>query len=184
LTLTPARHTRDHSDNLTTQEPINMGETLSTPLEPPRFVDGKPFLVAGLSERYSCDTSMAIPSQWQRFGAYFGKLLVQVGNVAYGVCYNADAKGNFDYLCGVEVSDASALPDALIPLPIEAQRYAVFNHRDSISTLRLTMAAIWTQWLPSSGYVAANAPNFERYDEKFDPVSGTGGLEIWVPLQR
>jgi len=28
----------------------------------------------------------------------------------------------------------------------------------------------------------ADAPTFERYDEKFDPATGNGGLEIWVPI--
>jgi AraC family transcriptional regulator len=27
------------------------------------------------------------------------------------------------------------------------------------------------------------APNFERYDEKFDPMTDNGGLEIWVPIK-
>jgi AraC family transcriptional regulator len=164
-------------------EPIDMDETLLTPLEPPRFEDGKPFLVAGLSRRYSYETSTAIPSQWQRFSPYFGKMPGQVGKVAYGVCYNVDPVGNFDYLCGVEVSDFSALSAELSRLQIEAQRYAVFTHREHISALRSTLNVIWTQWLPASGHVPANAPNFERYDERFDPVSGMGGLEIWLPLK-
>jgi AraC family transcriptional regulator len=29
----------------------------------------------------------------------------------------------------------------------------------------------------------ADAPNFERYDEKFDGATGNGGLEIWVPVK-
>jgi AraC family transcriptional regulator len=28
----------------------------------------------------------------------------------------------------------------------------------------------------------ADAPNFERYEETFDPATGNGGLEIWVPV--
>jgi AraC family transcriptional regulator len=36
--------------------------------------------------------------------------------------------------------------------------------------------------LPSSGFKAADAPSFERYDETFDPVTGDGGFEIWVPI--
>jgi AraC family transcriptional regulator len=164
-------------------EPIIMDETPLASLEPPRFEDRKPFLVAGLSRRYSYETSTAIPTQWERFGVYFGKMPAQVDTVAYGMCYNFDAVGNFDYLCGVEVSDFSGLSAELSRLPIEAQRYAVFSHREHISALRRTLHAIWTQWLPASGHVTANAPNFERYDEKFDPVSGMGGLEIWLPLK-
>jgi AraC family transcriptional regulator len=181
--LTPeALRARGHLDNLALVEPIRMDKPFLTHLEPPRFEDGKPFLVAGLSERYTCETTAAIPSQWQRFGAYFGRVPGQVGNVGYGVCYNADDAGNVDYLCGVEVSDFSALPAELSRLRISPQRYAVFSHREHVSTVRHTWNTIWNQWLPASGHVPADAPNFERYDEKFDPVSGMGGLEIWLPL--
>jgi AraC family transcriptional regulator len=182
--LTPeALRSRGDSDNLVIVEPIKMDETLLTNLGPPRFEDGKPFLVAGLSERYTCESSAAIPSQWQRFNQYFGKVPGQVGDVAYGVCYNADDAGNMDYLCGVEVSDFSALPGEFSRLRIAAHRYAVFSHREHVSTVRRTWNTIWNKWLPASGHLPADAPNFERYDEKFDPVSGTGGLEIWLPLK-
>jgi AraC family transcriptional regulator len=29
----------------------------------------------------------------------------------------------------------------------------------------------------------ADAPDFERYDRQFDPASGSGGVEIWLPLK-
>ena len=121
------------------------------------------FSSAWLSERYTCDTSTAIPSQWQRFGAYFGKVPGQVSGVAYGVCYNADDAGNFDYLCGVEVSDFSALPPELSRVRIAAQRYAVFSHREHISAIRRTLNTIWNQGLLGSGHVPADAPNFNGY---------------------
>jgi AraC family transcriptional regulator len=28
-----------------------------------------------------------------------------------------------------------------------------------------------------------NAPNFERYAEDFDPNTGMGGVEIWIPIE-
>jgi AraC family transcriptional regulator len=28
----------------------------------------------------------------------------------------------------------------------------------------------------------ADGPEFERYDEKFDPSSGMGEVEIWIPV--
>jgi AraC family transcriptional regulator len=30
----------------------------------------------------------------------------------------------------------------------------------------------------------ADAPAFERYDERFDSRTGMGGFEIWIPLKR
>ncbi|HEY4210934.1 MAG TPA: GyrI-like domain-containing protein [Steroidobacteraceae bacterium] len=67
---------------------------------------------------------------------------------------------------------------------LAAQRYAVFAHRDHVSQIRRTWNTIWTQWLPASGHAVADAPHFECYPETFDSRTGTGGLEIWVPLQR
>ncbi|MEM5339172.1 AraC family transcriptional regulator [Paraburkholderia azotifigens] len=182
--LTPeALRARGHLDNIALVEPVKLDESLLAHLEPPRFVDGKPLLVAGSSERYHCESSSGIPAQWQRFNAIFGKVPGQIGNVAYGVCYNADDSGNFDYLCGVEVSDFSGLPDELSRVRIGAQRYAVFTHREHISTIRRTWNTIWNRWLSESGHAPADAPNFERYSEQFNPVTGMGGVEIWLPLK-
>ena len=182
--LTPeALRAQGHLDNIALVEPVKMDESLLTNLEPPRFVDGEPLLVAGSSERYNCESSSGIPAQWQRFNAIFGKVPGQIGNVAYGVSYNIDDSGNFDYLCGVEVTDFSGLPEELSRVRIGAQRYAVFTHRDHISTIRRTCNTIWNKWLPESGHAPADAPNFERYSEEFNPVTGMGGGEIWLPLK-
>ena len=171
-------------DNLKLQEPIVMESTVMDNLQAPRFQTGKPLLVAGLSERYTCESSAAIPGQWQRFHQSVENIPGRIGKVAYGVCCNADDAGNFDYIAGVEVSDFSDLPREFGSVRIPAARYAVFTHRDHISSIRRTVNTIWNHWLPSSGLKAADAPNFERYDENFDPLTGNGGLEIWIPVRE
>ena len=182
--LTPEQlRAQRHLDNIQLVEPVKMDEELFDHLEPPRFEDGRPLLIAGLSERYDCESSRAIPAQWQRFGPHFGHVPGQVGDTAYGVCCNSDEAGNFDYLCGVEVSDFTELPANFARLRVPAQRYAVFFHRDHISTIRRTFSTIFNKWLPESGYEAADAPEFERYGKEFDPTTGLGGLEVWVPLK-
>ncbi len=109
--LTPeAVRAQRHLDNLTLVEPIKMDETLIANLEQPRFEMSNPLLIAGLSERYTCETSAGIPAQWQRFVPHIGNMLGQVGWTTYGVKSNSDDEGNFDYLCGVEVSGFSDLP--------------------------------------------------------------------------
>lgn len=170
-------------DNLPIQEPIVMDSTALDNLQAPRFETSKPLLVAGLSERYTCESGAAIPGQWQRFHQSEGNIPGRVGKVAYGVCCNGDDAGNFDYIAGVEVSDFSDLPRDFSRVRIPEQKYAVFTHSEHISTIRRTVNTIWNHWLPSSGMKAADAPNFERYDEKFDPLTGNGGLEIWIPVR-
>jgi AraC family transcriptional regulator len=170
-------------DKLALVEPIKMDETLLAQLDPPRLVDGKAMLVAGLVERYDNETSGGIPAQWQRFNPHFGHVPGQVGNAAYGVCYNCDALGNFDYLCDVELRDFSDVPTEFVRLRIPAHRYAVFAHRSHISGIRRTFNTIFNRWLPESGQQMDDAPLFEQYGERFDPQTGEGGLEIWVPLK-
>ena len=171
-------------DGIKLQEPIRMDSTLTDNLHAPRFETSRPLLVAGISERYSHENGAGIPNQWQRFHQAVENIPGRIGKVAYGVCCNGDDAGNFDYIAGVEVSDFSDLPREFHSVRIPEQRYAVFTHRDHISTIRRTVNTIWNHWLPASGLKAADAPNFERYDENFDPLTGNGGLEIWVPVRE
>jgi AraC family transcriptional regulator len=182
--LTPeAIRARRHLDNIELVEPIKMDETLIANFEPPRFEYSKLLLIAGLGERYTCETSKAIPAQWQRLLPDFGNISGQVGRTAYGVCCNGDDEGNFDYIAGVEVADFSDLPANFSRVRIAAQKYAVFFHREHVSTVRRTVNTIWSKWLPESGHEVADAPSFERYGEEFDPRTGAGGFEIWIPIK-
>jgi len=172
-------------DHLKLQEPIVMDSTALDHITAPRFETGKPLLVAGVGERYNHENGGAgIPNQWQRFHQSVENIPGRIGKVAYGVCCNGDDAGNFDYIAGVEVSDFSDLPREFSRVRIPEARYAVFTHREHISTIRRTVNTIWNRWLPSSGLKAADAPNFERYDENFDPLTGNGGLEIWIPVRE
>ena len=171
-----------HVDNIALVEPIKMDQTVLPALKPPRFETLKPLLVAGLSERYDCESSKAIPAQWQRFTPHIGNIAGQVGWTAYGVRHNPDYDGNFDYTACVEVASFSQLPPEFGRVRIPAQRYAVFTHSEHVSTIRRTITTIWNTWLPESGFKVADAPDFERYGESFDPRTGMGGLELWVPI--
>ena len=172
-------------DRLKLQEPIVMDSTLLDNLKPPRFETSKPLLVAGISERCTHENGGAgIPNQWQKFHQTVDDIPNRVGKVAYGVCCNGDDCGNFDYIAGVEVADFSDLPREFARVRIPEQKYAVFTHAEHISSIRRTVNTIWNHWLPASGMRAADAPNFERYEEKFDPSTGNGGLEIWIPVRE
>ena len=158
---------------------------VSTPLDtlaPPRFETAKAFLVAGVGGRFSHENNAGIPRLWQRYHQEVGGIPNRAGRVAYGVCLNGDDAGNFDYIAGVEVADFSDLPREFVWVRIPQRKYAVFSHFDHISSIRCMVNTIWNRWLPESGLKLADAPSLERYDEKFDPVTGNGGFEIWVPV--
>ena len=170
-------------DDLKLQEPVLMDSTATDNLKPPRFAIGKAMLVAGVGERFSHENGAGIPGLWQRFHHMVDDIPGRVGQVAYGVCCNGDDAGNFDYIAGVEVADFTDLPREFSRVRIPEQKYAVFAQCEHISTIRRAINAIWNHWLPQSGFQVADAPNFERYDVNFDPHTGNGGFEIWVPIK-
>jgi len=151
----------------------------------PRFESAPGFTVAGLSGRYNPETARDIQSLWQQFSPHqFGRVPGQVGEKFYGVCYNFDAQGNFDYAASVEVDASGGVPTELTQVTVPAGRYAVFPHAGHVSDISKTWMDIFQNWLPRSGRRVARGPSFEVYSEDFDPKVGTGGVEIWIPLEE
>ncbi|WP_347901587.1 GyrI-like domain-containing protein [Pseudomonas purpurea] len=150
----------------------------------PRFETGHFLLIAGLGGRFSSDTTQDIPKLWDTFIPHIGKVPGQKGDVTYGICCNPDGKGGFEYIAGVEISKLDDLPELYRWIEVQPQHYAVFTHKGSLDTLAQTFQYIWKTWLPASGHEAADAPEFERYSEDFNPQTGDGVLEIWLPLKE
>lgn len=150
----------------------------------PRLIDHPALLIAGFREYFSDPN--AIPAQWQRLAPYLGSIPGQVGRAAYGVCFQDDT--GLDYLSGVEVDDVHSLRSDFQFVEIPAQRYAVFLHEGHVSQLYDTLCNIWNEWLPASGNKHSR-PNhggtafFERYGEGFDPLTGRGDMQVWIPIE-
>jgi AraC family transcriptional regulator len=164
-------------------------KTKKTPFperEDPRLVRGKPLLIAGLRRRYNGETMSNIPEQWQRFASHIGKIPGQASGVTYGVCWEAADGDGIEYLSGVEVTGFAGLRSEFTVVSIPAHRYAIFAHREHVSSLSDTVEAIFNRWLPESGHKAAGAAEtpdfFERYSEEFNSETGMGGMEVWVPI--
>ncbi len=150
-------------------------------LEPARFETGKPMLIAGLRGHFTSATWTGIPALWERLISR-GKIPGMVGSTHYGLCFSQP--GGFDYLCGVEVLSVAGLPNDFSHCEIPGQRYAVFSHGAHVSKLRDTMDTIHRTWAPEHELIRASdgAPDFfERYGERFDPRTGMGDIEVWIP---
>lgn len=159
-----------------------MEKKLEKALLPPRFVDGRSMLIVGLGQRFDYDNMDGMPALWQRLRPH-GNVPNEVKGTTYGVVTSSDAEG-FDYIAGVEVTSFGDLDPELTKLSIPARHYAVFSHKDHISAIRTTMRAIWSEWLPRSGREIEESPTLERYGPEFDPRSGNGGLEVWLPVKK
>ena len=68
-------------------------------------------------------------------------------------------------------------------LRVPPQTYAVFTHDGHVSEIRRTWKAIFGTWSQEVDYKLVDAPQFERYGENFDPQTGNGNIEIWIPIR-
>jgi AraC family transcriptional regulator len=160
---------------------LNMAET-RTNLSSPRFVKSDAILIVGLKKRYNDATSAEIPAHWRAFQPHIGNIEKQKGNVAFGVVCNNDDDGNFDYVTGVEVSQFSDVAKELEGIRILPQTYATFRHAGHVSEIKQTWTAIFG--LPRGNCPIVDAPKFERYGDSFNPQTGYGDIEIWIPINR
>jgi len=155
-------------------------------LEAPRFETGPSLIIAGLRGHFTMATADGIPALWQRFVSC-GPVPGRIGPVEYGLCLPMPS--GFDYMCGVEVASVASLSSEFTHATIPAQQYAVFAHSQHVSQLRYTLDNIWHKWFPASGYrpvqPAPGAPAFfEHYGERFNPKTGMGDIEVWMPVKK
>jgi AraC family transcriptional regulator len=169
-------------DDMTLVEPLELKAKALRRLDPPRFVEEDVVRIVGLCEALTFETTIKIPAQWQRFMPFYDAVPAKLDRIPTGVSQAADDEGQFQYLCGVEVSRFGSSPKELRQLEIPARRYAVFEHRDHVSASFDSYFAIWNEALPALGCAVADAPILERHNPAFDPRTGEGGLSLWIPL--
>lgn len=156
----------------------------------PRFMDRAAFQVVGLAKRYPPDKLSLIPAQWADLRSQAAYVTGRVGGDAYGVWYDVlNGENVFTYVTGFVVGAFAPVHPALSRMRIVAQHYAVFAHTGPIGEIRQSMDSVLNDWLPKSGRQHARpdpaAPDFfERYGADFNPETGLGTVEIWLPIKR
>lgn len=156
-----------------------------TSIRPTRFADHRAMLLAGVRRVHAFASAPSdIPLQWRDLEK-LGMPPGQRGKTRYGaICGASVQEQRMEYMCAVEVESLADVPPEYGRMRVPEQHYAVFTHEGPASTIHQTWDAIWANWLPRSGCEPAQTPDFEVYDERFDPHTGSGIVEIWVPVKR
>jgi AraC family transcriptional regulator len=184
--LSPAElRAQGHLEGIALVGPLREDPAVRVRLPPPRLVSLGPLLIAGIGRRFACNDFAGIPALWQELHPYLGEIPTQKGKAAYGLVANTGAAGDtYFYLAGVEVSNFSDLDSNFTGIRLPAQRWAIFPHEDHIATIASTIHAVFVKALPAAGLAAGDMPDLlERYGESFNPWTGAGGFEIWVPVK-
>jgi AraC family transcriptional regulator len=157
----------------------------ATPIAPVRREQCEAMLIAGLGGTYAAATVPQIPALWQRFEPQIDSVPGMIGTETYGVVTGmAGDEDSFRYLCGVQVTDAEGLPADFEVIAVPRQTYVKFVHSGHVSELPATCHAIWHEWLPGSDERPTGTPAFiEVYGDRFDPTTGKGEIEVWIPVE-
>lgn len=139
-----------------------------------------PLLLAGQERRFSMERMSELPGFWREFGAAFGGINDLAEPAPVGMMGPVDEEGSFSYRCAALVNGSAEFD--LKTWSLSAGRYVVFSHEDHVASLPATYAAIWDNALPRLGLHPAPGFTIERHRPRFDPLTGRGGVEVWVPL--
>jgi AraC family transcriptional regulator len=152
---------------------------------PDRYVNGPAMTIAGYLEHFSPQAIGDIPKLWHRFGPRIESIAGRVDGEAYGVLpklMRADAP--IAYMAGVPMLASATIAPEYAVLKIPARRYAVFAHDGHIAMLRDTVGRAVIGWLPTSNKQIDGEPEMlEFYGPSYDPATGRGQIEIWLPIR-
>jgi AraC family transcriptional regulator len=154
----------------------------------PEIITKEAFKIIGM--RYYGDNQKGeIKQLWDVFLPVEGRIKNRIHpDTGYGVCYPVEEPGSsnaFEYIAAVEVSCLDEIPEGMVGRTIPAQLYAVFTHKGSVDNIPETYQAIYAVWQPKSGYELVKAPDFEYYDERFNPDKPVSSeLDIYIPVKR
>lgn len=108
----------------------------------------------------------------------------EIVNASYDADFNfLKEEGYLTHLIGVLTTE-NQVSEKLEKVPVEAYTWAVFpNEGPFPSTLQNTMAKIYSEWLPSSGYEVINAPHFS-FTKMDKHKKDYAYSEIWIPVRK
>jgi AraC family transcriptional regulator len=163
-------------------KPINVVQGGRTALRVNRYEEAGEILFVGLGQHVAFSATQTITAQWERFMPHYDEIEPKADPCPWGVNANLHDDGTFDYVCAIRVSRFARMPKDLQKLTVAPRTYAVFVHSAHVSTIYQTYTAIWNGWDPEGGRAIADAASLEAHLPTFDPRTGLGGVEIWVPL--
>lgn len=144
-----------------------------------KIVTRPAFDVVGLSY-YGKNQNQEIKAVWGVFNQRMAEIQ-HVVDGAFGVCGESESDGAFKYVAGMAVSNYDAIPEDMVVWNVPEQQYAVFP--TTLPAIGETYRYAFETWLPQSGYEYTKGPDFEYYDENFDPETEDSIFHIYIPIK-
>jgi len=150
----------------------------------PMIVTKPAFSAIGLKYRGKNENS-EIAAMWGTANARVEEIVAAATGIgaAYGICRDMESDGVFEYLACMEVEEIREIPEGMERWDVPEQTYAVFPCK--LATIGEAYRYAFEEWLPASGYRRGDSPDFEYYDESFDPNDAENSqLYIYIPIVK
>lgn len=164
---------------------LNMKTYAITPIEP-KIVYKDDFLIAGM--KYGGKNgNYEIPKLWNQLR---NKTEYLINRIDEDICYGFETyneafgqSGYFEYIAGVEVSDAINLPEGMNLKKVKRSKYAVFPIPAVVENVPKSIGEIYSFHLPSSGLKAIGNYDFECYDTNFEVNNEGSFFLFYIPIK-
>jgi AraC family transcriptional regulator len=152
-------------------------------MEEPIITSKAAFTIVGMKYRGKNEKN-EIPQLWDQFMTREGEIEEKLNpHLCYGVEDNFDENTHeFDYVAAFEVPGDAEAPEGMVKWEVPAQSYAVFTC--TLPTIREAYDTAYRSWLPQSGYQRAAGPEFELYDQDFDPRVPSSKMYLYIPIKE
>lgn len=166
-------------------EARTMSDLPTIKLAEPEIAERGPILAAGLQERFRFSERGSIPTLWQKFMP----LMMQVPDIRPGTTYGVMSgsvlgEDGFDYAAAIAVDAIDDIPQGLSAVKIPRLNCAIFRHGGHVAEVGAVCNSIYQDWLSRTDHKPAEGAiqMIEHYPASFNPMTGEGGFEIWLPL--
>jgi AraC family transcriptional regulator len=154
------------------------------------MVEQRPMRLVGLQTRfYSVDSEKnnigaKLPPLWTEFLARLGEIEHAVAGTCYGVVRPIkEDSDQLEYFAAIEVSERTALPQAMTSVDIAESIYAKFTHRGEVKNIDHTVNYIYSSWLLNSGKRHTLGPDLEIYGAQYDALSDRSIMHYAIPIE-
>lgn len=128
--------------------------------------------------------SNQIRELWNSFRKRVSEMDRRHESIYYALIELTGTEWKVSYTACVEVSGAGRTPEGMVDKILPPTTYAVFSHKGTVARIQDTFQYIYSTWLPKSGKVRMNQPEFARYDHRYlGPLHEDSEFDIYIPIE-
>jgi AraC family transcriptional regulator len=154
-----------------------------------KIVKKEAFRIVGVKEHFSGGIEEAfakVPLFWQKAHkeGVIPKLCEVLNREPYGILGISTSSSSLDFDYFIAAASDKPIPEGMEELILPETTWAIFECVGPMpAAIQTLQKRIVTEWLPSSGYEYANAPDIELYSEG-DQTAADNKCEVWLPVVK